>query len=326
MLRAVTIRAFGVPKAGQLDALGPISIPAPTPGRGQIAVDVVASAVNPADLKVLRGEFAGRFLHARTAPLVTGYDVSGTVAAVGDGVDDLAVGDAVFGHLAYSGSTRQGAFAERVVIDRGAVARKPDTVAHDVAAAAATAGLTALQSMRDKGGLASGGRVLIVGAAGGVGSVAIGVARSLGASVTAVCSTYAVDFVRSLGADDVIDRRTSDVAKAKGPFDVIFDAAAAHGYASLRHLLTPAGGYVTTLPSAGFVGGKILATFSKRRTAVIVVQSRFGDLDLLGSWITGGMKVPIDARFPIRDLRAAIDRVAKGQVLGRVVVDVQNGF
>ncbi|MDB4955755.1 MAG: qor 4 [Myxococcales bacterium] len=321
-----TMRAIGAPRIGALDKLGPVEVQPPSLTAGHVQVRVVASAVNPADLKIHRGEFAGRVLHARTTPLVTGFDFSGVVEACGDGVVDFAAGDSVFGFLPYSSSNRQGAFAERVVVDPAMIARKPQSITHEVAGAVATPGCTALQALRDKGRLREGGRVMILGAAGGVGSVAVGVARSLGAKVTAVCSTYAVDFVRELGADEVIDRKQQDPLAAKGPFEVVFDTAAAYSYASTRHMLTSDGAYVTTLPSAAWFGGKILAAASKRRCHMIIVASRRADLELLATWMAGGMRVPIDSRFPVRELGKALERQGRGEVRGRVAIDVENGF
>jgi NADPH:quinone reductase len=167
---------------------------------------------------------------------------------------------------------------------------------------------------------------LLLGAAGGVGSLAIGVAKRLGAHVTAVVSTYAVDHVRGLGADEVIDRTTQDPLTVAGPFDVVFDIAAASSYAKTRHLLSTTGAYVTTLPSAGFVAGKLLTAFSKRRCAFLTVKSTRGDLEQLATWLDGGMAVPIEARFPVRDLRKALDHLAAGKLKGRIAIDVENGF
>ena len=301
--------------------LGAVEIEAPS--TGEVTVRVHASAVNPADLKVLGGELAGRFLHGRTRPLVSGYDFSGVVES---DVGEFKKGDAVYGHLPYSGSNRQGAFGELVRVPRAEIARVPAGVAHETAAAAATPGLTALQSLRDLGKLPANGRVLVMGAAGGVGSLAIGVARALGARVTAVCSTYAVDYVRDLGADEVVDRRARDPRTLEGPFDVVFDAAAAYSYASTRKMLAPAGAYVTTLPSPALLGGKIMTLVSKRHCHVVVVKSRAADLEQLATWIAGGLRVPIDARYPVRELAQALERLRKGELRGRVAIDVANGF
>ena len=320
-MRAMTWTKKGVDQVPQIAELD-----APEPTQGQVRVRVHSSAINPADAKVVSGDFVGRLLHASVSPLVVGYDISGTVDRCGEGVSDLEPGDEVFGFLAYSPSTRQGAFAELVTIARSEIARKPASVSHEVAAAAATPALTALQCLRDLGRLESGGRALVIGAAGGVGSLAVGVAKRLEATVVAVCSTYAVDFVRELGADEVIDRRKQDTLEIPGPFDVVFDAAAAHGYFACKHQIASGGAYVTTLPSAGALMGKLAALFSSRRCEFVAVKSRSDDLELVGSWLADGMAVAIDARFPVRDVTTAMDKMAKGKLLGRIAIQVDGGF
>ncbi len=317
------MKAIGVPEAGAFDKLGPVTVEPPAPADGQVEVRVHASAVNPADLKVLRGEFAGRVLHARTKPLVSGYDFSGVVER---DAGDLHAGDEVYGFLAYSSKNRQGAFGERVIAERAAIARKPAGVSHETAAAAATPGLTALQALRDLGHLGKDGRALVLGAAGGVGSLAVGIARELGARVTGVCSTYAVDLVRELGAAEVVDRRARDPRSLEGPFDVVFDAAAAYSYASMRRMLTPRGVYVTTLPSPAWFGGKLMTLVSRRRCHVLVVKSVAADLEQLAAWIAAGMRVPIDSRFAVRDLAQGLARLDAGEVRGRIAIDVAGGW
>jgi NADPH:quinone reductase len=320
------MKAIGWIKAGSKDPPHVLTTDAPKPGLGQVRVRVVSSAVNPADRRVASGEFVGRLLHARVSPMVVGYDFSGVVESTGEGVRDLHPGDEVFGFLAYSSSTRQGAFCELITVNCDEIAKKPKEVSHEVAAAAATPGVTAMQCMRDLGGLRAGGRILIIGAAGGVGSLAVGIAKRLEAHVTAVCSTYAVDFVRGLGADQIVDRRKQDPRTLAGPFDVVFDAAAAHGYLGCRHQLAEGGAYVTTLPSPGVLLGKAFAAFSSRRCAFIAAKSVAKDLEQLAGWMTAGLQVPIDARFPVRELGAALDRLGKGEVRGRLVIQVEGGF
>ncbi len=310
---------------GSLDALEVTDLPLPEPGPGEVRVRVCASAVNPADLKVLEGQFFGRFLHSVKPPVVMGYDLSGVIDAVGSGVDDLAVGDAVWGHQQYEGATVHGCFAEATVIAAGAVAPVPEGVDHATAAASATAGLTALQALRDKAGL-SGGRALIIGASGGVGSIAVGVAGRLGAEVSAVCSTHAVDLVRDLGAVRVIDRKAEDPLASGGPYEAVFDTPAVHSYGAVRHLLAPGGAFVTTVPGLGLALGKLQALVTGRRCEFVVVHSRRADLELLGGWLVDGLEVPIDSRYPVKDVARALQALQKGGRTGRIVVDVEGGW
>jgi NADPH:quinone reductase-like Zn-dependent oxidoreductase len=313
------------PSYGRLEQLAVTELPVPEPGPGQVRVRVHASALNPADFKTVTGSI--KFLHGRSFPLVVGYDFSGVVDAIGSNVTGYALGDEVFGFLPYGGSTKQGAFAEQLIASASAIARKPASVGHTVAAAAATPALTALQAMLDVGRLGKGGKVLLIGASGGVGSLALGVARKLGASVTAVCSTHAVDFVRELGASEVIDRTKSDpLVAAGGGYDVVFDAAAAHRWSAVRHLLTTNGTYVTTLPSVSLFVDMALSVVSSTRCRFVAVKPKGADLEQLGRWLDEELKVPIESTVPVREVATALARMMRGQMSGRIAVQVAGAF
>lgn len=313
-----------VASTGGLEDLKVLTLPLPEPGPGEVRVDVHASALNPADVKVLSGELAGNFLHGKAKPLVVGWDVVGVVSAVGADAD-LAVGDEVFGFLAYDRSTRRGAYAESVVMPARMLARRPATLSEVDAAAIATAGVTALQALRDVGRLQTGQRVLVIGASGGVGSLAVAVGARLGAEVTAVCSAGAFELVRGLGATHVIERGTlADVRDQR--FDLIVDAAAAYAWWELRSLLAPGGAYVTTLPGPGLLLGKALSWTTGTRCEFVSTVPRRKDLELLARWVSEGMRPAIDSTFPVRDLRAALERMKGGGMRGRVVIEVQGGF
>jgi NADPH:quinone reductase-like Zn-dependent oxidoreductase len=300
-------------------------LPTPEPGQGEVRVRVRASALNPADQKVLGGEFVGNILHGKQKPLVTGYDLAGTVEAAGPGAD-LAVGDEVFGFLAYGRATRRGAFAEAVVVPSGSLARRPATLSPGEACALATAGATALQALRDNGRLKAGQHALVVGASGGVGSLAIGVAKKLGASVTGACGAAAAELVRALGATTVIVRGQDDPLRGGQSYDVVFDPACAYSFAAVRHLLRPGGAYVPTLPSPGLFLAMGFAPLLGRRAAFLTVRSRRADLEQLAAWAADGLTIPIDSSFAVRDLGKALARLARGGMKGRIVIDVEAGF
>lgn len=169
VVESIPMKALGT-DAG-IEALAIRDLPLPEPGPGEVRVHVRASALNPADQKVLGGQFLGNVLHGKERPIVTGWDLAGTVEALGSGAD-LAVGDEVFGCLAYARTTKRGAFAEAVVAPTSSLARRPSALSPGDACALATAGLTALQAIRDIGRVKPGQRVLVVGASGGVGSLA----------------------------------------------------------------------------------------------------------------------------------------------------------
>jgi NADPH:quinone reductase-like Zn-dependent oxidoreductase len=319
------MRAMGSTRSG-IEAIVPVEIAPATLGAGQVRVQVVASALNPADLMVQRRALTGRLLHSTRPPIVPGYDFSGVVSEVGPGAAGWTLGDEVFGHLAYSGKTRQGACAESVVADAAAVARKPAAVDHAQAASAATPGLTALQFLRDLGRLKAGQRLLVLGASGGVGTCATGIGKRLGAHVTAACSGYAVEHVRRLGADEVIDRARQDPLAPAEPYDVVLDTSASYGYLAVARALGPSGVLVTTLPGPAVLVGKVAALFSRRRCEFGAVQSRRADLEQVGAWLAGGMLVPIAQRFPVREVGAGLARLAGGGLLGRIAIEVRDGF
>jgi NADPH:quinone reductase-like Zn-dependent oxidoreductase len=308
------------------DSVEMIEIPKPKPGQGEVRIKVIASAVNPGEEKVISGDFVGRFLHAKTSPLVLGWDFAGTVDALGDGVTDIDEGTAVWGHLAYSMSQKQGAFAEYITLPREALAVKPDDVPYQVAAAAATVSMTGLQSLRDIGGLGEGGKALIIGAGGGIGLVAVGIAKRLGGHVTGVCSTKDVERVKALGADAVIDRKNADPLDVESAYDVVFDTPAVHSFGRCVKVLRAGGSYVTTLPDGALVTGMVRALFTSKHCRFVQVASKRADLELVGGWLSDGLEVTIDSRHKIADLGAALKRQADPKRVGRVVVDVAEGW
>ncbi len=190
-MKAVYIKQFG-----GLDALNYGDLPDPTPGAGQVVVDTHAASVNGADWKVRAGEYPG----APTFPIILGRDFSGVVSAVGAGVDDLKVGDEVFGVLE---AGRDGTYCEKIAIGAGIVARKPASLSYVEAAASALIGLTAIRSVEDTLKLQAGETILIQGGAGGVAGFAIQLAKHLGARVVTTGSAANLEYLRGLGADQV---------------------------------------------------------------------------------------------------------------------------
>ena len=317
--------AIAASSYGPLARLKALEMPRPQPGPAEVQVKVIASALNPADYKVLLGKM--KFLHARNFPMVVGYDFSGTVEAVGSEVREFAAGDAVFGFLPYGPGNRRGAFAEMLVANRKELALKPAGVSHEVAAASATPGLTALTALRDLGRLKGSGRVLVTGVSGGVGALGVGIARRWQAEVTAVGSPAGLEQARRMGATTLIDRNRQDVfAEAKGPFDVIFDAAAAYRWSQWSGHLKPGGAYVTTLPTLGFGIDKVRSLFSSSRAELVMVKSRSADLELLAEWLSTGLEVPLDSTLPVREVAAGLERLESGRQLGRIAIRVAGGF
>jgi len=249
------------------------------------------------------------------------------IEAVGENTK-FKIGDSVFGFLPYGPFNRRGSFAEVLIASADEIALKPAGVSHIQAAAAATPGLTAIQGMRDVGKLSSpGGRVLITGVSGGVGSVAISVAQRLGATSVAIGSGRGVELAKKLGASEVIDRKKQDVfTSAQGPFDLVFDAAAAYRWNQWKGKLKARGMYVTTLPSLSVLTDKLMSLTSPSGTWFVGIKSKPADLQLLASWLDSGLTVAIDSTIPLRDITKGLAQLKRGEVLGRIVVDVINGF
>jgi NADPH:quinone reductase-like Zn-dependent oxidoreductase len=209
-MKAAYIDRFGGPEVLQYGDL-----PDPVASAGQVVVDVVAASVNGADWRVRAGQY-GR----ATFPLVLGRDFSGTVAALGEGVNDFKIGDAVFGVLE---AGREGAYAEKLAITAAIIAKKPDAVSHIEAAALALTGLTAIISVETTLKLQRGETILIQGGAGGVASFAIQLAKHIGARVITTTSAANLEYGRGLGADEVIDYNAQDFTRAVSNCDAVFD-------------------------------------------------------------------------------------------------------
>ena len=318
------MKAIAAPTYGPLDHLAQIDAPLPTPGRGEVRVRVIASALNPADYKVLLGSL--KFLHARNRPLIVGYDFSGTVDATGPMVSEFSVGDEVFGFLPYGPFNNRGAFAEALVAKCDEIATKPLEVSHDTAAAAATTGLTAIQAIRDLGRLsASGGQVLVTGVSGGVGSISLGIAKKLNATVTAVGSGKGLELARRLGAAEVWDRTERHLPEGiHEQFDVVFDPSAAYRWREWRKTLKPGGTFVTTLPSLSFASDKVASLFTRTNVQFVNVKSRPADLTLLAGWLVEGLEVPLASTIPVRDVAQGLAQLQKAG--GRIAVRVADGF
>jgi NADPH:quinone reductase-like Zn-dependent oxidoreductase len=234
-MKAVFFRAFGGPEVLEYGEL-----PDPVPASGEVLVDVHAASVNAADWKMRKGEYASM----RDFPHVPGRDFSGVVAR---STGDFKAGDAVFGVCEVP---REGAYAERIAIREAIVARKPDRLSHAQCAAIALTGLTALVSLEDTLKLKPGETILIQGGAGGVAGFAIALAKHLGARVITTASATNHAYVRSLGADEVIDYRTQDFARLVSGCDAVFDTVGGEVTTKSFAVLRP-GGRLASVAAGG---------------------------------------------------------------------------
>lgn len=303
---------------GGPDVLAVRERPRPAPGRDQVLVRVRAAALNPKDVLIRAGKF--RWMTGRRFPRRTGYDWAGEIAALGPGVDSLKVGDRALGMIDASAG---GACAEYVVAARAELTRCPASLPWDEAAALPLAGLTALQALRDLAGLRDGQRVLINGASGGVGTLAVQVAKAMGAHVTAVTSAGNAALVAGLGADEVLDYARAELARPDRPYDVAFDVFGNRSFAALRGALTPRGVYVTTVPSPRAVALHLATRLGGRRARLVVVRSRSADLDaLLALHARGALRAVIDRRFPLDAIADAHRYLGTRRARGKVVIEL----
>ena len=304
-------------QAWQIDEFGPANslmlreVPDPVPGPGEVLVTVEAASVNPADAKLRAGRSPGA--DAIRFPLTLGRDFSGTVAKLGEGVTDVAVGDAVFGVLDRG---HEGACAGKVALSAGLVARKPEALSHVEAAALALTGLTALVALEDVAQLARGQRILIHGGAGGVGSFAVQYARHVGAEVFVTASARNHDYLRDLGADSVIDYTATSFEEAVADCDVVFDTIGGEVHRRSLKVLKPGGLLVHIAP-----GPADMATPETNR----IVRPHVGRdrahltriLDLVAS---GAVRPPEIATMAFTDLPAAHEQIETGHVRGKIVL------
>lgn len=305
-MRAIVQNTVGGPEVLEL-----ADRPTPRPKAGEVLIRVRAAGVNPVDAAV-RG---GYYPLLGEPPFVLGWDVSGIVEAVGPGADGFAVGDEVFGMPRFPAEAA--AYAELTAAPAAEIARKPAELNHEDAAALPLAGLTAWQGLVSVGGLEAGDRVLIHAAAGGVGHLAVQIAKALGAYVIATASTGKVDFVRSLGADEVIDYTTDDFVEKAGAVDLVLDPlAGAHAERSLRALKD--GGTLIALldPSKEAVAEARARNIRLERISVRPDRKGLDELARLAG--QGRLKVHVAKSLPLEEAAAAHDFLTtkpKGKVV-----------
>ena len=303
------MHAVSQDELGGAEVLELVTIPTPEPGVGEILVRVHAAGVNPVDaMNRESGLFIGE------PPFVLGYDVSGTVEAVGPGVTLYEPGDEVFGMLPFPRG--HGAHAEYAVGPTRAFAPKPDRLDHVQAAALPLVGLTAWQALVETADVCRGSRVLINGAAGGVGHVAVQIAKARGAHVVALASAANADFVRSLGADEVIDYAATDFTELVGDLDVVLDVVGGDYPAKALEVLKPGGILVSTLPPTLIPVAKDAADRGIRLAGLLVEADRLGLWGLVNLTAFGELVPTIAATFPFDEAAAAQSaQVGPGKVV-----------
>ena len=322
-MKAIVYHRYGSP-----DVLECAEVERPSAGDDDVLVQVRAASVNPLDWHYLRG--SPRFMRLMTGllrPKATrlGFDLAGRVEAVGRNVTQCRPGDEVFG-------TGRGAFAEYVVALEKNLAAKPARLTFEQAAAVPVAGYTALQALRDKGRIQPAQKVLIIGAAGGVGTFAVPIAKSFGADVTGVCSTRNVDLVRSIGADQVVDYTKEDFTRSGPTYDLVIDCVGNRSLAACRSVMKPRGIYVMVGgqngrwigPLARGLKAVLLSRFVSQQLVMMLTSGNKQDLLMLKELIEFGKITPvIDRSYPLSQTAEALRYVEEGHARGKVVITVR---
>ena len=317
---------------GSSDALKCEEVEKPVPKDDEVLIKVRAASVNPLDWRLMKGEpRIMRLFLALSKPKLgrPGVDVAGEIEAVGANVTQFKPGDEVFGSCS-------GAFAEYARAAASKLVMKPDNVTFEQAASVNVAGLTALQGLRDKGKIQAGSRVLINGAAGGVGTFAVQIAKTFDAHVTGVCSTKNIELVRSLGADEVIDYTQQDFTKSdltnNQRYDLILECVGNHSFSRCRRVLKPKGRYVgvgaphdVSIPGllAPIIKDLVLSVFGSQKAVMFIARSSQDDLTLIGKLIaTGKLKPVIEKQYTLSDAADGVRHVEEGHARGKVIIDV----
>jgi NADPH:quinone reductase-like Zn-dependent oxidoreductase len=311
-MKAVVIHEFGGNEVVQIEDL-----PQPSPGLNDVLIRVRAASVNPVDWKVRYGH--ARIFSGGKFPKILGNECSGEVIEIGSQVRKFKKSDPV---VCYSGVRRLGAFAENACAPERCVFPKPQNVSFEEAACIPIAGLTALQALRDHGRIASGNKVLINGAAGGVGHFAVQIAKTFGTEVTGVCSGPNAGLVKSLGADRVIDYRSEDFTKGSEHYDIIFDAVAKSSFGRCRKVLAPKGIYISTLPAFSVIVNQyITGFFTGKKARSMWVKVNAADMEWVKTQIeTNRIRIVIDKVFPLDQAREALAYSESGKVKGKIVI------
>ena len=321
-MRAVTYHRYGQPEVLRVD-----DVPDPTPAEDEVLIRVEAAGVNPWDWDRLTGTPIYTRLEGLRTPSVTilGADIAGTVVATGQDVVTFSVGDDVFGDISHDG---WGGFAEYVAVKPDRLARKPEAMSWDVAAALPQAGVLALQGLDWRRPLEEGQRVLINGAGGGVGTLGVQIARQRGCHVTAVDASHKLQALADLGADAVIDYRSADFTRIGDRFDVVVDVISRRPARAFTRCLTDngkaavVGGTARALLSAAVLGWLHTAA-SDRDIGVVVHRPNREDTEKLArSVLVGTLHPLIDEVYPLEDVPRALTDIGAHRITGKAVIRI----
>jgi NADPH:quinone reductase-like Zn-dependent oxidoreductase len=323
-----SMKAIVQTKYGSPEVLSLQEVDRPVVSNTGVLVRIHATSVHAGDWHLMRGTpWLLRLMFGLFKPKhqILGTDMAGTVAEIGVEVTQFKIGDRVFGDLSASGF---GGFAEYVCVPESALALKPDNLTFAQAATVPASALAALQGLRDVGKIRSGQQVLINGAAGGVGSFAVQIARATGAIVTAVCSSRNIEMVRSICADHILDYTQIDITQTGHQYDLILDVAAYRSVFDYLPILKPKGTYVLVGGSTArifqvLIFGALMSKFTDRQILPLISTPNRADLLTLKSTIEAGTLVPIvDRYYDLSEVPIALHQLEQGQVSGKISIRI----
>ncbi|HTQ80891.1 MAG TPA: NAD(P)-dependent alcohol dehydrogenase [Thermoanaerobaculia bacterium] len=319
------MKAMVIEGYGGAERLVRREVEAPRPGPGQVAIRVRATSVNPIDWKIRSGHM--RLFKRARFPAILGFDAAGEVIEIGPEVSQFEPGEAVYGYL---DNPLGGGYAEVAVARESSLAPLPPSLTFEEAAALPLAGLTALQALRDRGELAAGERLLVNGAAGGVGHLAVQIGAAIGARVTGVASRRNQELVLAMGAERAIDYEEVDFTGEEQVYDVVFDAAGNRTFEDCSSVLSPEGGiYVSTHGGPKLAIWALLSAASglvgrHRRARLVLARPSGPDLAVLGRMVEAGKLRPAVGRvYTLEDLPRAHAASESGHARGKIVVRIE---
>ena len=313
------MKAIHYKQYGDLSQLEEVEIDRPEPTASQILVKVEASAINPIDWKLLSGSF--RAIMPVKFPAIPGFDLAGEVIDVGAAVTQFKIGDRIY---ACQDFKQFGTAAEYTVVEEHLADLIPEGLSAGDAAGIPLAGLTALQGLRNCGGLNAGERVLIVGGSGGVGHYAVQIAKAMDTNVTAVCSTGNVEMVRDLGADTVIDYNKQTDFATDLKYDVVLDCVVKSPYKAFAAVMQADAVYVPALPSISFIiKSYLMPLYTKRRVKPVMLKTNGEDLNFLSNLVREGkLRTITDSSYSLNEYREAFERNQTGRTRGKIIINI----
>ena len=311
-MKAAVITKFGKPEVIEITDL-----PKPKVKKGEVLILVKAAALNPKDILIRKGKF--KVATGSKFPMQIGHDLSGIVTNSNDS-KTFKNGDEVFGMV---NGWKARTCAEFICIPENEIFHKPQNLDFENAASIPLAGQTALQAIRNLAKLKSEQTILINGASGGVGTLAIQIAKAFGGHVTTVSSGRNLEFCQSLGADEMIDYSKEKITESDRKFDVFFDVFGNYSFPEVKHLLTEKGIYISTVPSSKIILEQLKNPFRKKKAKLVVVKSKSADLKWFKEKIEANMIKPVtDKIFSLEEIRDAQTYIETKRAKGKIIIKI----